>query len=144
MSDLLFHLILIYIYFFFLTEELRKKKCMRGKFQFLTFKPFSFCAEDRAGLERITCCFWHNPLGFEEDMRLESISVLFCFQKRWLLLETMDWGSVPGCIETEVIYFPLSNSFLREAAAQPPYFWGSRQEHHRCCGMLAKNWLLNC
>jgi len=106
------------------------------KFQFLSFKYFSVCVEDRAELE-ITCCFSHNPLGFE-DVRKQSTSVLCCFQQQKQLLELKDWGSVPGCNETDAVFFPVSNSFPIETIAQPACCWRCEQVYHQ--GTLVLLW----
>lgn len=121
-SNPLFYLIL---FTFLKTEQQWRGKNIGRKFQFLSFKSFSICAEDRAGLE-ITCCFWHNPLGFE-DVRVESISDLCCFQQQRQLLELKDWGSILDCIEKDGVYCLISNLFLTETVAQPGCCWGCRQ-----------------
>lgn len=119
--------ILFYSHFLELKSSEGKKKSIGRKFQFLSFKSFSICAEDRAGLE-ITCCFWHNPLGFE-DVRVESISDLCCFQQQRQLLELKDWSSILDCIEKDAVYFLISDPFLTETTAQPGCCWGCRQAY---------------
>lgn len=119
-------LIYLILFTFFRTEkQWRGKKNIGRKFQFLSFKSFSICAEDGAGLE-ITCCFWHNPLGFE-DVRVESISDLCCFQQQRQLLELKDWGSILDSIEKDAVYCLISNLFLAETIALPGCCWGCRQ-----------------
>lgn len=121
-------LIYLILFTFFRTEkQWREKKSIGRKFQFLSFKSFSICAEDRAGLE-ITYCFWHNPLGFE-DVRVESISDLCCFQQQRQLLELKDWSSILDCIEKDAVYFLISDPFLTETIAQLGCCWGCRQAY---------------
>lgn len=131
--------------------RVKKKKSINEEIS-VSLKYCSFCAEDRAGLEEITYCFWHNPLGFEEDMRVESISLLCCIQQQRLLLETKGWGSVSGCTGADVIYFHLPNSFLHGSCSPASTLLGLWTKASQgnpwaavgCCGTIAKNGRLNC